>query len=433
MLVAQRGQQYLDTLARDRSSDMALRHELASAYRKFGDILGHPSGPNLGDFDGAARDYSKAEALFASIAAAGHADAGVYIEWGQVLTDQCQIAVRQYTPSLAVAFGEKAIQVLEKAVAFDPRSQTAQVALLGGRLALVLARLSWAHANGSTAAYQKAASDAAEALKTARLLAGRYPGDETIQASLAAACEHQVYTWSDLQRAGGTAHATSDEVMLIREEVSIDQGLFDRFPDRYRRTLADAYTDLARALAFAGDAAGAETAARESLRRFEESAAADRDNLEAFRDVAVAHWGLARALAAGNHQPQAAAEYEKAAADYERLGKTNPADRHDQVLIEANDWLAAWYLKRGEPSRAIGCYRTNIGALTGLSGSDAALALATDDERLGDALARTDPARAVDSYRDAAAIWKKLGDSGQLRPADAGKPKEIERKLSALR
>jgi non-specific serine/threonine protein kinase/serine/threonine-protein kinase len=433
MLVAQRGQQYLDTLASDRSSDMTLKHELASAYRKFGDILGQPFSPNLGDFDGAARDYSKAEALFASIASAGRADAGVYIEWGQVLTHQCQIAIRQSAPEKAIAYGEKAVQVLEKAVAFNPGSRDAQVALLGGRQALVLASLTRSLSNGSLAAYQKAAADAAEALKTARLLSGRYPGDEIIQKALAAACEYRVYTGNDLRRVTGTARASSDEVMLVREEVSITRGLFDRSPDRYRRALADAYTDLALTLAFTGDAAGAETAARESLRRFEESAGADRDDLEAFRDVAVAHWSLARAMAAGNHRPQATAEYEKVAADYERLGKTNPADRHDGVFIEANDWLAEWYLKRGERARALGYYRSNIGALTGQSGADAVVALALDEERLGDALAPTDPASAVDCYRDAATIWKRLGDAGPLLPVDAEKPKEVERKLSAFK
>jgi len=433
MLVAQRGQQYLDLLARDRSSDMALKHELASGYRRFGDILGHPFGPNLGDADGAARDYSKAEALFASIASAGRADAGVYIEWGQVLTDQCQIAIRQSAPEKAIAYGEKAVQVLEKAVAFNPGSRDAEVALLRGRQALVLASLTRSLSNGGLAAYQEAASDAAEALKTARLLAGRYPGDETIQKALATACEYQVYTWYDLRRVTGTERTNSDEVMLTREEVSITRGLFDRSADRYRRQYADAYTDLALTLASAGDAAGAETAARESLRRFEESAGADRDDIEAFRDVAVAHWSLARAMAVGNHPPQAAAEYEKVAADYERLGKTNPADRHDQAIIEANDWLAAWYLKRGERARALDCYRRNIRALTGLNGADAVVALARDEEQLGDALGPTDPARAVDCYRDAAAIWKRLGDAGLVLPVDAGKPKEVERKLSAFK
>jgi tetratricopeptide (TPR) repeat protein len=433
MLVAQRGEQYLDTLASDRSSDMALKHELASAYRKFGDILGQPFGPNLGDAEGATRDYSKAEALFAGIASAGRADAGVYIEWGKVLTDQCQIAIRQSAPQKAITYGEKAVWVLEKAVALNPSSRDAQVALLGGRLALVLASLTRSLSNGGVAAYQEAASNAAEALKTARLLAGRYPGDEMIQKALATACEYQVYTSYDLRHVTGSARGSSDEVILTREELSLTRNLFDRSPDRYRRVYADAYTDLALTLSSAGDAEGAEAAARESLRRFEESAGADRDNLEAFRDLAVAHWSLARAMAAGKHQAQAAAEYEKVAADYERLGKSNPADRHDQAIIEANDWLAASYLKRGDLARALGYYRNNISALTSLNGADAVVKLALDEERLGDALATRDAGSAIDCYRDAATIWKKLSDAGPLLPVDADKPEEVERKLSAFK
>lgn len=80
LLVAQRAQQYLDTLASDRSSDFALRRELAASYVKLGDILGRPWAANLGDTAGALANYHKAVAMFAMVAASGHGDAGLFQE-----------------------------------------------------------------------------------------------------------------------------------------------------------------------------------------------------------------------------------------------------------------------------------------------------------------------------------------------------------------
>lgn len=432
MLVVQRGQQYLNVLARDRSSDLSLQRELASAYRKLGDILGRPYRPNLGDFAGASQDYAKSAQLFEGIASAGRADAAVYTEWGQVLTDQSRIAGREFAPPRAVTMGEKAVDVLNKAVALDPGSRDAQIALHDGRLALVLARLSEAHSVGALDAYRKAAADGLETLNSARLLVAWYPHDELVQGELAAACEYRQYTLGDLRPASGISRVGDDELRLVKEEVDIQTRLFHAAPDRYRRALADSLSDLARILPPAGQPAAGEKAARESLQFFEEIASRDRDNLEAFRDVAVARWGLARALAADNHPAQAAAEYEKVLADYRRPAAANPADKSDTVIIEANDWLALWYLRHGRRGTAAGHYQSNIEALTGASAVEARIALAMDKEGLDDLLSSNHPAQSAMSYRDAVAVWKQLGDSGQVSSAEGARSRGIQRKLAKL-
>ena len=54
---------YLEGLEADSGGDAALRLELASAYRQIGSILGNVGAANLGDRDGAIRQYERARAI----------------------------------------------------------------------------------------------------------------------------------------------------------------------------------------------------------------------------------------------------------------------------------------------------------------------------------------------------------------------------------
>jgi tetratricopeptide (TPR) repeat protein len=59
---------YLERLEAQSSGDLALRLELAAAYRQIAGILGDPQNPNLGDRDGALRQYERARVIAASVA-----------------------------------------------------------------------------------------------------------------------------------------------------------------------------------------------------------------------------------------------------------------------------------------------------------------------------------------------------------------------------
>jgi serine/threonine protein kinase len=59
-LVVKKALEYLDNLAREENADPALKLELATAYKKVGDIQGYPYGANLGDTRGALESYHKA-------------------------------------------------------------------------------------------------------------------------------------------------------------------------------------------------------------------------------------------------------------------------------------------------------------------------------------------------------------------------------------
>lgn len=64
---------YLERIEADSSGDESLQLELVAAYRQIGSILGDPSRPNLGDRQGALKQYERARALVLPLATAPHA------------------------------------------------------------------------------------------------------------------------------------------------------------------------------------------------------------------------------------------------------------------------------------------------------------------------------------------------------------------------
>ena len=62
-LIVERGQQYLDNLAQESKNDPALLRELAGAYARLANVLGHPNDANIGDTPRAIQNFRKAEEL----------------------------------------------------------------------------------------------------------------------------------------------------------------------------------------------------------------------------------------------------------------------------------------------------------------------------------------------------------------------------------
>jgi hypothetical protein len=181
-----------------------------------------------------------------------------------------------------------------------------------------------------------------------------------------------------------------------------------------------------------GDGRQSEAAARDGLWVFEQIAAGDPNNYEAARDVVVAHWDLANALAAQNRD--ASAEFEAVLAGYERARQPNAEDRAlIPVVTQAHDWLAAHALAMGHRATAIGQYRRSIEILSGSSQAAAMVWLALDQERLGDALLPAERAPAGECYRQSRALWEKLRDSGSLPPRYEGKAAELSQKVQKVK
>ncbi len=170
-----------------------------------------------------------------------------------------------------------------------------------------------------------------QVLMAARQIRTESPKDQRWPLLVGKACEYLAFVESDIATRTGDRNYQERCLRHMQEQVEIDSSLYAHNPDRYRRYLADAFADLSRAWLNRGDAKQSEDGARESLRRFMEIAAADASNVEAARDVFVAHWLLARALHAEHRTAGAAAEFEKALSGYEWIHQRNPVN---QPVIE---------------------------------------------------------------------------------------------------
>ena len=365
-IIAERAQRYLDALARDRSSDRALRMEVAVAYRKLGDIQGQPFAANLGDTAGALRNYRTSAQILEQMTAAGSRDPSLYAALGEVYDRQGHIAGRMGAFAESIAAATKSMQAREKAVALVPSSVEAQRALVDGRLFLALCH-EQAGANRSDIAEMKIAEalDAAAVSVASQWSAEKNPADESLLL-LSKASEFAAYQETDLANATGNRDYFMRALQLHRQEADATERLYRRNPGRYRRYWADAQNDLSRGWLAVGDARKSETAAREGLRVFGEIAAGDPNNYEAARDVFLAHWTLGKSLAAQNRD--ATGEFQATLDGYEQAHRLNPEDQVVGVLVESRDWLAGHALAAGNGTEAVAQYRRNIKLLSDRSG-----------------------------------------------------------------
>ncbi len=196
-------------------------------------------------------------------------------------------------------------------------------------------------------------------------------------------------------------------------------------PDRYRRTLAASWYDLAGAFADVADWARAENAGREALRRTQEILQSDPSNSEARRDIACASYQFGRALDGLRRRREAAAQFERVLDIATGLLKNDPANQEDmELIINAEDRLASYQMEAGNPGAALEYYRRSVEMLVRLPAADWAAYLAADYDSMGDAAARGDRAQAARYYSQAAPIWTRLRETGQLPRAYANRPDE---------
>jgi eukaryotic-like serine/threonine-protein kinase len=430
MIVARRAEQYLNVLSQERSSDLTLRRDLAASYRKLGDILGRPFAPNLGNTAAALENYRKAAALLEGIASAGRGDAALFKDWGEICALEGQISIRHGTPQSAVSAGEQSVALLERAATLEPADPDARIALVNGRLFLSLAQMELAGAQNEIARLHTAESLAANALAEARQLSSESPGDERLQLLVQKACQYLAYTEADTAEKTGELDYLSRAARHHQEELTVVRSLYGRNPNRYHRNLADALADLSKALYTLREAREAEAAARESVRNFSEISAADPENIEAARDVFVAHWHLARALAAEHLDVEASAECEKVLSGYEWVHQRNPEDEAFQVVADARDQLAAYRLAAGFRQSAIVLYQRNIQMLSESRKVTEKVILALDYGLIGDAMIQGNRSKAKDYYEQAAVLWESLRESNRLPARWANKPAEMRRAVS---
>jgi tetratricopeptide (TPR) repeat protein len=119
-LIVKRALEYLDRLSVESADDPALRRELATAYRKVGDVQGNPYQSNLGDLAGARRSYETAIGLMEPLVAAGTATNEDRAELAAAELTGGGIVVMEGDAKGAVAMSEKGLALRRLLAAARP-------------------------------------------------------------------------------------------------------------------------------------------------------------------------------------------------------------------------------------------------------------------------------------------------------------------------
>jgi len=195
-LIIERASEYLDSLAQESGGDPSLQSELASAYRKVGDVQGYPFRSNLGDSAGALRSYQKALAIRELLLRSNPDDLPNALELTIVYRRLAEMHSVNQDISSAVTEAQKAQAIGERLSVLHPKDAQVLEYLIKDDLTLAgieAGNLNSANLGNTTAAlalYQKA-STIGDQLATQKpkdsavrqLLAGTYLrfGDQLLQ------------------------------------------------------------------------------------------------------------------------------------------------------------------------------------------------------------------------------------------------------------
>jgi non-specific serine/threonine protein kinase/serine/threonine-protein kinase len=436
-LIVRRALTYLEGLSREAAADPALTRELVVAWRKVGDIQGHPRSPNLGDLDGAAASYRRAEELLSPLVR-GDGDADDRRILGDLTRRMGEVLWWQGETEEAIAHFERAAELHAGVRAERPDDRENLGALAAAWTALGDIH-SWNRANGKAIDLYETAlplrrrlsEDAPENEKALRDLAG-------LETSIGDTLSWEGRTAEGLRRLAtavatleglvesGAPEASTVQALAVahtkRSEGLIDLGRHDealaaseaalRLYERLAR--ADPFNMEARryaalgqakrgdALLALGRAEDAGTTFRRSLELFREVVATDRTNVSHKHDLANAHGRLGRALEAGGDLDAAAAEYESALGLRQEVLAADPGE---------DAALRALYLAQSD----LGDVHLGRARVT-----------PTGDDR------RAELDRAAAWLRRARASLEELAARGALPAADAGEMDSVTRRLAEV-
>jgi tetratricopeptide (TPR) repeat protein len=434
-LLAQRAQQYLDILARDRSSDPALQRGLALAYRKLGDILGRPYYANLGDTSGALANYRKAAVLLERLSAAGaqygYQDPALMTELGLLYGREGRVSQREGNNEETLRLSQKGVDLLVRSLARNPSSRDLRLELTNAYANVAWAWLGIGDDKHSPEPANRVRESLGKALTIVRPAIAQSPEDDQFH-FVAARCNQ------GMALAEALAGNYGEDPGVWGRQLAFDLKAHEQIlavyrinPSKYRRVMGSSWDELDRAYLQAGDAPNAMKAGKESLVFFEEITKGDPDNKESRRDLAMAHQAIGGDLEALHRDQEAVAERQRALEFFEWILSWDSNSFQDlRYVVELRTVMADRALRAGDHATAMAQCRRSLALLANHPETAATIMTAVSYGLLGKALAGQ--AEAAASYGKALALWERLRDSGQLPPKYAGKPAEMGQALAHI-
>ena len=334
-LLAARAQEYLDNLAREVGGDSGLIRELAETYLRLGDVQGRPYVANLGNTAGALESYRKAVALLEREAARRPNDDAIQEALRAAYSNISSVLLRQRDHAASSDAARKAIAIAESVSKRNPQS-----VVYGEHLADAYRRLGMAQ---SVAAQQGGSlEDLKQVLATfqralAILNAAGPSSERTWRAGLRTTYSYISYAYQALGDRTGDVNYYRQALDAALNANAMSRDLAAVNPSQEnRRNVADGLADIG---VFrwkcCRDLEGAIRDEEEAQESFRGIAEQDRQNLEAKRDIANAHYYKGIIYEYAGRRREALRESLEALAVYEGLGRIDPTSGENASDIAA--------------------------------------------------------------------------------------------------
>lgn len=439
-LLVRRASEYLDSLANEAAGDLALRQELATAYMKIGDVQGRFLQQNLGDTSGALASYGKALALYQHLGAQRPDSRDIRHELAIAHRRLGEIHMSMGKPVEAAAHFRESLATLEKLHAADPRDASLRADLAVGHreLAMVLGLPSLPNLGDTPGALDH--------LRKAVALYESLPPEEFTSTVAISGGTRGVERRHDFAVTCGdlaavlTATGNAEESILFQQKaLALSEMTLAEQPKNLhvRQSTAALRWNVATALLGMGRLDEALDLTRQSLSAYEELAADDPQDLNARKDLAQSYRNLARVLAAQKEVAPAIEYNSKALALFEELvttDETNAFMRRQMALTLHRQSLFLSQAQRVEEAAAAARRAVDIGeALMAADPKNATAqnTLALSYSQLGQCHALSSRwQEAKDAYQRSLEAWVALRDRGALPAADLPKIEEVSRELA---
>lgn len=323
---------YLDRLAGEVTGDPTLKVEVAAGYLKVGDIQGRPFYANTGDKNGALASYVKAARILEPVAASSASSRDALRCLSQAWQNISRVQRRDGNWREALASARSAVAIAEKLAAAEPTNESSRAILADAyiHLGTALYKTEFAH---SAAELTEALRYYRNALGIHRQLLAANPTAAPLRAALAT---DSYWVGNALLRRSqltGDVQQMTEARENFRVQVEADAELLRADPtnNRHRRAWADAALNLFDPNNHIPGLAGTGHELDEAYAIFQAIAAADPDNVEARRDLAVARRAMANSAAATGDLAAAAAFARDAFATLDALLRKEP-DTGDVVF-----------------------------------------------------------------------------------------------------
>ena len=345
-LVVKRAIEFLDRLANERTGDVDLGRELATAYDKIGDIEGHENAASLGDKRGALSFYQRALTIRQALATATPSNLDLaqelafsYSEVGWQLASIGRLA--EAVPNL-----RQAVALSEKLVEQRPANQKMRESLANSysSLADILGNSS----NQNLGDSQGALKLYRASLTIREKLIAEDPGNIEKLGVLAVSNSRLSQLLQTLDDKTGAVAASRRSADIQDELLRKDPGNAD-----FQRSAATCNRNLALSLMKINAFAEARLRGDRAMAIFEQVAKDDPQNTQARVGLADSYYAQGFVRAGANDNRAAQKFYESSIAIQEALAAERPADPPRTGLRTAYQLLADLNLKTGDPARAV--------------------------------------------------------------------------------